>query len=90
MVYTLNIYKFDKRYKSGERRFGTYEFDRKDDASMDREIMELRGLYSSKEFRMEYYPKFKTVKSLMTGKDVEIDADTPWCCNPASETFWSN
>lgn len=30
-----------------------------------------------------------TVKSLMTGKDVEIPADTPWCCNPASETFWS-
>ncbi len=30
-----------------------------------------------------------TVKNLMTGKDVEIDADTPWCCNPASETYWS-
>ena len=30
-----------------------------------------------------------TVKNLMTGKPVEIDEDTPWCCNPASETFWS-
>jgi hypothetical protein len=30
-----------------------------------------------------------TVKNLMSGKDVEIDADTPWCCNPASETYWS-
>jgi hypothetical protein len=30
-----------------------------------------------------------TVKNLMTGKDVTIAADTPWCCNPASETFWS-
>jgi hypothetical protein len=29
------------------------------------------------------------VKSLMTGKDVEIDSNTPWCCNPASETYWS-
>jgi hypothetical protein len=34
------------------------------------------------------FPK-KTVKNLMSGKDVEIDADTPWCCNPASETYWS-
>ena len=34
-------------------------------------------------------PAKKTVKNLMTGKDIEIDADTPWCCNPASETFWS-
>jgi hypothetical protein len=33
--------------------------------------------------------KTKTVKNLMTGKDVEIDSDTPWCCNPASETYWS-
>jgi len=30
-----------------------------------------------------------TVRSLMTGKEVEIDADTPNCCNPASETYWS-
>ena len=30
-----------------------------------------------------------TVKNLMTGKPVTIDADTPWCCNPASETYWS-
>jgi hypothetical protein len=30
-----------------------------------------------------------TVKNLMSGKDVTIDADTPWCCNPASETYWS-
>ena len=31
----------------------------------------------------------RTVRNLMTGQPVEIDADTPWCCNPASETFWS-
>lgn len=31
----------------------------------------------------------KTVKSLMTGQDVEIDSDTPLCCDPSSETYWS-
>ena len=30
-----------------------------------------------------------TVTNMMTGKPVEIDADTPWCCRPDSETFWS-
>lgn len=30
-----------------------------------------------------------TVKNLMSGKPVTIDADTPWCCNPASEAYWS-
>ena len=29
------------------------------------------------------------VRSLMTGQMIEIPADTPWCCNPASETYWS-
>ena len=29
------------------------------------------------------------IKNLMTGQDVEIPSDTPWCCNPASETYWS-
>ena len=29
----------------------------------------------------------KVVKNLMTGIGVLIDEDTPWYCNPASETF---
>lgn len=39
--------------------------------------------------RATYIAPKITVKNLMSGKDVEIDADTPWCCNPASETYWS-
>lgn len=31
----------------------------------------------------------KIVKNLMTGLDVEIPVNTPNCCNPASETYWS-
>ena len=40
-------------------------------------------------FLLAYPVGMKTVKNLMTGKEVEIAADTPWCCNPASETYWS-
>lgn len=31
------------------------------------------------------------VKSIMSdkGQGVMIPEDTPWCCNPASETYWS-
>lgn len=29
------------------------------------------------------------VKNLMSGEPVVIAKDTPWCCNPASETYWS-
>lgn len=31
----------------------------------------------------------RKVKSLMTGKDVEISVNTPHCCDPSSETYWS-
>lgn len=31
-----------------------------------------------------------TVKNLMSGKEVQIRADTPWHCRPDSESYWSN
>ena len=40
-------------------------------------------------FLLKYPVKMKTVKNLMTGKEVQIAEDTPWCCNPASESYWS-
>jgi hypothetical protein len=41
-------------------------------------------------FNLKYPVGTKIVKNLMTGKDVEIAEDTPWSCNPASESYWSN
>lgn len=31
----------------------------------------------------------KKVRNLMSGKIVEIAADTPHCCDPSTETYWS-
>ena len=31
-----------------------------------------------------------TVTNMMTGRPVEIDADTPWACRVDSEAYWSN
>lgn len=31
----------------------------------------------------------KTVKNLMSGKEIEIPVGTPLCCDPSSETYWS-
>lgn len=30
------------------------------------------------------------VEVLMGDKKTTIKANTPWCCNPASETYWSS
>lgn len=89
--YTVYIYKADQRTKTGERAVSTTVWRDRDHAGMQREIQELRyELYpASKGFRIEFHPTMVTVKNLMTGQDVQIDRDTPWCCNPASETYWS-
>jgi hypothetical protein len=34
-------------------------------------------------------PKTRKVVNLMSGKEVEIAYDTPLCCDPSSETYWS-
>jgi hypothetical protein len=89
--HTMYIYKTDRRTKTGERLFSTTVWQHRDAAEMRREVRELQyQLYpKSLGFRIEFHPSQVTVKNLMTGKPVQIDRDTPWCCNPASETYWS-
>jgi hypothetical protein len=31
----------------------------------------------------------RTVTNLMSGRQVEIDVNTPHCCDPSTETYWS-
>jgi hypothetical protein len=88
--YTMYIYRADRRCKTGERLFSTTVFTNRDDNGMRLEVAELFDLYPpSQGWRFEWFPKMVTVKSLMTGADVQIDRDTPWSCNPASESYWS-
>jgi hypothetical protein len=88
--YTLYVYKTDRRTKSGERLVSTTEWTDQTESTMRYVGNELYKMFpASKGFRFEYQTKMITVKNLMTGSNVEIDRDTPWCCNPASETYWS-
>ncbi len=84
--YTLYAYKTDRRTKTGERLYSTRVF--KDMTEGEMKAIVKAGTQLSG-MRFEYFPTMVTVKNLMTGKDVQIDRDTPWCCNPASESYWS-
>lgn len=33
--------------------------------------------------------KTKKVRSLMTGEEIEIPSNTPYCCDPSTEQYWS-
>ena len=63
--YILKIYKADRslvhvsrksRNQPGWRCVGVYEFCR-DEAGMERECKELRALYPSSQFKMEFFPE---------------------------------
>jgi hypothetical protein len=89
--WTVAVYKADKRCKAGERFVAKYPFSGMTRETVERELRELTAqLYPKKDgWRFDVQERYMTVKNLMTGKDVQIEADTPWCCNPASETYWS-
>ena len=90
MMYTLEVYKADKRKKSGERLVGKYDFDRKDREAMLRESNELYDLYPpSKGYRFEIHETYVKKTNLMGGAEFLERYDTPYYCSPASESYWS-
>lgn len=62
-------------------------------AALTREVN--RGAVKREDFLIDTIGNFvmiekkETVKNLMSGKEVVQSVNTPWCCNPASETYWS-
>ena len=89
-TYTMYIYKRDRRCKTGERLFSTTVYTGRDDNGMRREVAELFPLYRPEDgWRFEWTPAYKTVRNLMSGKDIQIPHDTPRSCDPSSELYWS-
>lgn len=90
--YTMYIWKLDYRYKTGRRPVNTYVYPNKHEQWMREEVRDLQaGLYpKSAGFVIEFVPTMKTVKNLITGQEVQIAHDTPRCCDPSSETYWSS
>jgi hypothetical protein len=93
--YTLRIYKADRRLirssgfnRPGWRRVGTH-YVVMAEKEIAYKIHELKALYPEPQFSIEYFPTYKTVKNMMTGKDVVIPTDTPRSCDPSSELYWT-
>ncbi len=90
MMFTIEIYKADKRKKSGERLIGKYDFDRKDMESMEREVSALYPTYKTKDgYRFEIHQTYVTRNNMMGGGEYQERYDTPRYCSPSSEAYWS-
>lgn len=88
----VTVYKTDRRCKSGERFVNQYPFSGRDREGIERELGELTAqLYPKKNgWRFDVQPRYVTVKSLMTGQDVQIEASAVGGpCDPSTERYWS-
>ena len=85
-MYTLIVFKFDKRTKTGER-----EILRKDYDTDNLSILEhtVKHTWVPSKFRTELHKTYVTRKNLMTGKEYEERFDTPYFCSPSRESYWS-
>ena len=86
-MYTVEIYKTDKRTKAGERLV-----QKTDHSTHDRTA--IQAVYDSKYpatkgYRYEIHETWVTRTSLMGGKEFQERYDTPYYCSPSSETYWS-
>lgn len=77
---TTMIAKHLNTFESGAKRSVT---------CMNRNAGRIEYAYASLEDYETKVVTIKKVKSLMTGKEIEIPSNTPNFCNPASEAYWS-
>ncbi len=86
-MYTVEIYKQDRRVKTGERLV------HKDDyRCQDRSMLEhtVRHTWPRSEgFRYEIHETMVSRRNMMTGTEYQERYDMPRSCSPASEAFWS-
>ena len=88
--FTMYIYKTDRRTKGGLRTISTTVWRDRTQEGIDNEVRGLAWLYpASKGYKFVCVPTMKTVRNLMSGKDVQIAHDTPRSCDPSSELYWT-
>jgi hypothetical protein len=86
-MYTVEVYKTDKRTKNGERQVLKQDYDT-DNLSMLEHTVK-HTWRASQGFRYEIHETYVTRKNMMNGAEFKERYDTPYYCSPSSETYWS-
>jgi hypothetical protein len=86
MEYTIEVYKSDKRTKEGERLM--YKMDIHD-INSPKAAVEAHYAILNKGHRVEVHETFVTRTNILSNTDYQERYDTPRCCSPSSEIFWS-
>jgi hypothetical protein len=86
-MFTVEIYKLDKRTKKGERLVSKTDYDT-DNLSMLEHTVK-HTWRASQGFRYKIHETYVTRTNLMGGKEFKERYDTPYYCSPSSESYWS-
>ena len=84
-MYTVEIYRADKRTKAGERLVLKKDYATDNRSTLEKSVKD--SLQKSE--RYEIHETYVTRKSLMNGAEFQERYDTPYYCSPSSETYWS-
>ena len=87
MMYTVEIYKLDKRTKKGERLVSKTDYEVTEQSMLEHTVK--HTYRASQGFRYEIHETYVTKTNLMGGKEFTERYDTPYYCSPASESYWS-
>jgi hypothetical protein len=86
-MYTVEIYKKDKRYKGGERLESKIDYNTDNLSMLEHTVKNTyRQLHG---FRYEIHETYVTRTNLMGGAEYKERYDTPRYCSPSSEAYWS-
>jgi hypothetical protein len=86
-MYTVEVYKRDKRTKVGERLVR-----KTDHSTADRSALEhvyKHTYFPSHGYRYEIHETMVTRKNVITGAAYQERYDTPRACSPSTELYWS-
>lgn len=86
-MYTVEVYKKDKRTKAGERLVKKV-----DHSTADRSALEhvyKHTYFPSHGYRYEIHETYVTRRNMMGGAEFQERYDTPYFCSPSSEAYWS-
>ena len=94
MEFTIEVYKKDGRVKSGERRVLVEDYTDMTRVEIDLMVETWVIGYSeynfpSNKYRIVVKETFVTRTNRMSGKEYQERYDTPYCCSPSSESYWS-
>ena len=88
-MYTVELYKKDKRAKSGERLVEKRDGCGALGSSKIACELHFGKMYPAPKYRIELHETMVTSRNMMNGEEFQERYDTPYYCSPSSETYWS-